>query len=188
MRTPRDVAALLVAGTLDRRQWPELDEEEFADQVRERLAGVDLELVGSGGRWLARPSSAPEPDLAGFEATFSLHAVELAVVAALYLHLRYLPRQAGADSVGEEPSVEVDEVLRGFPGHNRTYIEKIILGHLRNAGFVRRENDRLYAGPYLGALNEIEADARAQEALGSFALRRYLQRRAEELEAEHAAD
>ena len=188
MRTPAEVAAMLVAGTLDRRRWPELDEEEFASQVRERLATVDLELIGSGGRWLARPSTAPDPNLDGFEPTFSLHAVELAVVAALYLHLRYLPRQATEEARAEEPSMEVDELLRGFPGHNRTYIEKIVLGHLRNAGFVRRENDRLYAGPYLGALNEIEADARAQEALGGFALRRYLQRRAQELEAEHAPD
>jgi len=179
---------MLVAGTLERRQWPELDEEEFAHQVRERLAAVDLELVGSGGRWLARPAAAPDPDIAGFEPTFSLHAMEQAVVAALYLHLRYLPRQADAEDGGDEPSIEVEELIRGFPGHNRTYIEKIVLGHLRNAGFVRRESDRLYAGPYLGALNEIEADARAQEALGSFALRRYLQRRAQELEAEHAPD
>lgn len=188
MRTPAEIASLLVAGTLERSQWPELDEEEFAAQVQERLASVALELIGAGGRWLARPAVAPAPDVEGFEPTFGLHSVELAMVAALYLHLRYLPRQAGADQAGEVPSVEVDELLRAFPGHNRHYLEKMILGHLRNAGFVRRENERLYAGPYLAALNEIEADARAQEALGRFQLRRYLQRRAQELESEHAAD
>ncbi len=187
MRTPAQTASLLVAGTLDRSQWPELDEEEFAVEVRERLAHVGLELVGAGGRWLARPVTVAA-DEEGFEPAFRLHSVELAVVAALYLHLRYLPRQAGEDvAASEEPSVEIEELLRAFPGHSRQYLEQIVLGHLRNAGFVRRESGRLYAGPYLAALNDVEAGERAQAALGSFQLRRYLRTRAQELEGEHAA-
>jgi hypothetical protein len=177
---------MLVAGTLDRAQWPELDDEDFAVEVRERLSAVGLELVGAAGKWLARPVHVPTDDIDGFEPAFALNSVELAVVAALYLHLRYLPRQGGGSETNEEPSVAVEELLRAFPGYSGRFISQIVVGHLRNAGFVRRENDRLYAGPYLAALNEIEADERAQVAVGNFQLRSYLKRRAEELEGQHA--
>jgi len=187
MRTPAQAAGMLVAGTLDRKQWPELDEEDFAGEVSERLSMVGLELVGAAGRWLARPKHAPTDDIDGFEPAFGLNTVELAVIAALYMHLRYLPRNAGAVESEEKPSVAVEELLRAFPGYSARFISQIVVGHLRNAGFVRRENDRLYAGPYLAALNEIEADERAQVAMGSFQLRRYLKQRAVELEDEHAS-
>lgn len=188
MRTPDQTAALLVSGTLDRSQWPELDEDDFAAEVRERLGVVGLDLVGLSGKWLARPQIVPD-EVDGFEPVFALNQIELAVAAALYLHLRYLPRQSGADPE-DEPSVAVEELMRGFPGYTGHYITQIVLGHLRNAGFVRRENERLYPGPYLATFNEIEADERAAAALGNFQLRRYLKRRAEELEGEgeHAAD
>lgn len=181
MKTPAQTAALLVAGTLERSRWPELDDEDFSAEVRARLAHVGLELVGAGGRWLARPAAVADDE--GFEPAFRLHSVELAMVAALYLHLRYLPKQAGQDlTATEEPSVELDEVMRAFPGHQRNYLEQIVLGHLRNAGFVRRDRGRLYAGPYLAALNDVQAGERAQAAMSNFQLRRYLRRRAEELE------
>jgi len=178
---------MLVAGTLDRTQWSELDDEDFAGEVRDRLATVGLELVGASGKWLARPEHAPTDDTDGFEPAFALNTVELAVIAALYLHLRYLPRNADGEENGEEPSVAVEELLRAFPGYSARFISQIVVGHLRNAGFVRRENDRLYAGPYLAALNEIEADERSQAALGNFQLRRYLKQRAAELEDDHAS-
>ncbi|MGA8353997.1 MAG: hypothetical protein WB698_07520 [Solirubrobacteraceae bacterium] len=182
MKTPAQTASLLVAGTLERSRWPELDDEDFSAEVRARLTHVGLELVGAGGRWLARPAAVADEE-EGFEPAFRLHSVELAMVAALYLHLRYLPLQAGQGlGATEEPSVEIDEVMRAFPGHQRNYLEQIVLGHLRNAGFVRRDRGRLYAGPYLAALNDVQAGERAQAALSSFQLRRYLRRRAEELE------
>ena len=109
------------------------------------------------------------------------------MVAALYLHLRFLPRQAGAPEDDEEPSVDLDELLRPFAGYQRHYLEKIVLGHLRNAGFVERRGGRLYAGPYLAVINEVEADERALAAMSQFLLRRFLRRRAEELESEGAA-
>lgn len=186
MRTAEKTAAMLVTGTLVRSAWPELDDEGFAAQVRGRLAEVGLELVGAGGRWLARPVASLEAD-EGYEPAFELNTIELAVVAALFLHLRYLPRQASASDNGDEPSVDVDELLRPFSGYQKTFLEKIVLGHLRNAGFVERRGGRLYAGPFLAAINEIEADERAQAAVSQFMLRRFLRRRAEELEGEHAS-
>lgn len=184
MRKPERVATLLVAGTLERGSWPELDDEDFAVEVRERLAAVGLDLVAAGGRWLARAASAEDEE--GFHPTFRLHSVELAMLAALYLHLRYLPRQAGGVEHDGEPSVELDELLRAFLSYQRTYLENQVLGHLRNAGFVRRDAGRLYAGPYLAAIDEVRADQRSQEMLKNFMLRRYLRRRAEELETDAA--
>lgn len=181
MKTPEQVSTMLVAGTLERSSWPELDDEDFAGEVRQRLAAVGLDLVAANGRWLARATTAEEEE-DGFHPTFRLHAVELAMLAALYLHLRYLPRQAGVAEQDNEPSVEVDEILRAFPSYQRTYLENQVLGHLRNAGFVRRDAGRLYSGPYLAAMDEVRADQRAQEMLKNFLLRRYLKRRAEEIE------
>ena len=82
--------------------------------------------------------------------------------------------------------MELDELVKPFTGYQRAYLE-IVLGRLRNAGFVERRGGRVYAGPYLAAINEIEADERAQAAVGDFMLRRWLRRRAEQLEDEHAA-
>jgi hypothetical protein len=182
VKSPERAAQLLVAGTLDRSVWSELEDEEFAAEVGRRLGEVGLELVGANGRWLARPLDAEGED--GFEPIFHLHSVQLAMAAALYLHLRYLPHQAEALETGAEaePSVEVEDVLAAFDGYDKLYLERMVLGHLRNAGFVRREGGRLYAGPYLAAINEIDADARAQKALEQFTIRRYLRRRASEIE------
>lgn len=182
MKSPERAAQLLVAGTLDRSVWRELEDEEFAAEVVRRLGEVGLELVGADGRWLSRPLDTEDED--GFEPTLHLHSVELAMAAALYLHLRYLPRQAETVETGAElePSVEVDDVLAAFDGYDKLYLERMVLGRLRNAGFVRREGGRLYAGPYLAAINEIDADARAQKALEEFTIRRYLRRRANEIE------
>jgi len=190
VRTPERAAALLVAGTLDRAVWPELDDEEFASDVRRRLGAVGLELVAAAGRWVARSAAEEE---SGFHPAFRLHSVEMAMVAALYLHLRYLPNQPGADPVPGEPSVGVEDLVTSFPGYNRAYLENQVLGHLRNAGFVRREEGRLYAGPYLAAVDGVEAEERARTVLRRFVLERYLRRRAEEAatgngEVDHAAD
>lgn len=182
MRTPARAAALLTCGTLDRQTWPELADPEFGAEVRHRLAEVGLELVSASGRWLARPQRVAEES--GFEPAFSLNAVELAVLAALYLHLRFLPqRQESVANDEPEPSVAVDDIVASFPGYQKTYLEGPVLGRLRNAGFVHREEGRLYAGPYLAAIDEVAADERCTHALDGFLLRRYLKRKAEEIDA-----
>jgi hypothetical protein len=187
VKTPERAAALLVCGTLERAAWRELDDEQFAAKVRELLAAVDLELVAANGRWLARPRSSGEED--GFEPTFHLHSVELAMVASLYLHLRYLPSQAAeqesTNGNRDEPSVELDDLLRPFAGtYTKHYLEQIVLGHLKKAGFCEQREHRYFAGPYLAALDPVVANERAKAALDTFLLRRFLRERAAQLEAE----
>lgn len=188
MKTPEHAARLLVCGTLERSAWRELERDDFVEKVRTLLAAVDLELVAAGGKWLARPRTTGDEE--GFEPNFQLHSVELAMVAALYLHLRYLPSQAGENErASDEPSVELDDLIRPFAGsYTKHYLEQIVLGHLKKAGFCEQRDHRYFAGPYLAALDPIAANERAKAALDTFLLRRFLRGRAAELEEQHAAD
>jgi hypothetical protein len=176
-RTPKEAAHLLTQGMLRRSAWPELSVEDFAAEVAERLAAVGLELASGDGHWVARARDGELRD--GFEPIFALDQLELAVLAALYLHLRFLPRQSG-DGNGDdaqakdEPSVVVEDIERGLPGYKVSKIQ-MVLGRLKNAHFVRQQNGRLYAGPYLAALDEVVADERATELLRDYRLHRFLQ-------------
>lgn len=180
-RTPEEAAHLLTQGILERSIWPELALEEFAAEVSERLAAVGLELASGDGHWVARSRDGQARD--GFEPIFALDQLELAVLAALYLHLRFLPRQStnGDGGGGEsderkvQPSVAVEDIERGLPGYKVSKVQ-MVLGRLKNAHFVRQNNGRLYAGPYLAALDEVVADERATELLRDFRLHRFLQR------------
>jgi hypothetical protein len=183
MKTPERVAALLVCGTLERSAWRELEQDDFAAKVRDLLSAVDLDLASAGGRWVARPRTTGDED--GFEPTFHLHSVEMAMVAALYLHLRYLPYQAADTEITEEPSVELDDLIRPFAqpigSYTKHYLEQIVLGHLKKAGFCEQRGGRYYAGAYLAAVDPVAANERAKAALDSFLLKRFLRERAREL-------
>lgn len=171
-RSPEEAARLLTQGVLSRTAWPELALEDFADDVSRRLGEVGLQLASGNGYWVARAPDGARPD--GFEPVFSLDQLELAVLAALYLHLRYLPRQGGESEEGEKPSVAVEDIERGLP--YKVGKVRMVLGRLRNARFVYQQDGRLYAGPYLAALDEVVADERAGELMRDFRLRRFLQR------------
>jgi hypothetical protein len=172
VKTPERAAQLLTQGLLERKAWPELADEHFAAEVEQRLAAVGLQLASGGGYWVARSMDGQAPE--GFEPLLALDEAELALLAALYLHLRYLPRQSGNQEEQEEPSVAVEDIERGFP--YKVGYARILLGRLTNARFVERRDHRLYAGPYLSALDEVAADERASELLSDFRLRRQLRR------------
>lgn len=171
-KSPEAVARLLTQGVLSRTAWPELAVEDFAAEVSRRLAEVGLELASGDGYWVARAPEGSRPE--GFEPVFALDQLELAVLAALYLHLRYLPRQGGEQDPDEKPSVTVEDIERGLP--YKVSKVRMVLGRLRNARFVYQQDGRLYAGPYLAALDEVVADERAAELMRDFRLRRFLQR------------
>jgi hypothetical protein len=183
VRPAEKAAALLVRGPLERDAWPEFADEAFVAEVRHRLGEVGAELASSGRCFVARARELP--DEAGFEPLFRLNTVELAMVAALYLYLRYEPRQRATNGieVDDNPSVDVEDIVRAFPSRSRDYLQKV-LTRLKRMGFVRRDHDRLFAGPYLAALDDIAADARADQLLERFLRRRYLRR----LEAEEAGN
>lgn len=185
MRSAETAARLLAQGVLRRALWPEFDDDDFVADVRERLGAVGLELVSGDGYWLARARDGVAEE--GFEPIFALNEPELAVLAALYLHLRYLPRHGGGGARTETPSVALEDIERGFP-YKVQYV-RTVLGRLRNMHFVHQHDERLYPGPYLAALDEIVADERSKEALRDFKLQRFLRRRIEEVkEKVDAAD
>lgn len=177
MRTPAQVAALLSAGTLEREVWPELEDEQFADEVRERLAAVGMTLVATAESFLARLS---EPNgAAGFTPHARLASVHKAMIAVLYLYLRYLPAQTNGGeptSTGEAPSVTPDDVFAPFD-YTRHYLEKIVLGELKKQDYVRQVGGRLYAGDNLMAIDPVQMDLRAEEMLRRFLLKRFIERR-----------
>jgi hypothetical protein len=179
VRRPELAASLLTQGTLVEGSWPELGEEAFAEDVRRRLAEVGLTLVKANGHWLARAADRGEHE--GFEPMFEPNDGHMAVLACLWLHLRYLPRLRGElDDKHDEPSISVEEIEHAFSGYPPRYVG-IVLGYLKNTRFIRQWNERIFAGPYLAAIDEEAADVLAREALRDFKLRRYLRRRAEEL-------
>lgn len=188
MRSAELAASLLTQGTLVERAWPEFGEDGFAEDVRRRLAEVGLTLVNAGGHWLARAADRGEQE--GFEAMFEPNDSHMAVLACLWLHLRYLPRLRGElDGEHEEPSISVEEIEHAFSGYQPNYVG-IVLGYLKNMRFIRQWDERIFAGPYLAAIDEEAADTLAREALRDFKLRRYLRRRAEQLlgEGTHVED
>lgn len=179
MRSPELAASLLTQGTLVERAWPEFGEETFAEDVRGRLTEVGLTLVNAGGHWLARAAERGEQE--GFEPMFEPNDGHMAVLACLWLHLRYLPRLRGdLDGDHQEPSISVEEIEHAFPAYPPRYVA-IVLGYLKNMRFIRQWDERIFAGPYLAAIDEEAADGLARVALRDFKLRRYLRRRAEEV-------
>lgn len=189
MRTAAQVAALLAAGTLEREAWPELEDEQFAGEVRSRLAAVGMTLVATPESFLARLQ---EPDGApGFTPHARLGSVHKAMIAVLYLYLRYLPAQANGEaptSNGHAPSVTPDDVFAPFD-YKRRYLEKTVLAELKKQGYVRQTDGRLYAGDSLMAIDSVQLDLHAEEMLRRFLLKRFIERRdAKTIEAGDAAD
>jgi hypothetical protein len=180
LRTAEHAALRLTQGLLEASAWPEFEDEDFLAEVRKRLEGVGLELASADGYWLAR-SRDTGPD-EGFKPLFRLDQAELAVLAALYLHIRFLPRQGEQLARRKDhASVLLEDIERGFPAYTVDTIRRV-LGRLRNLHFVRQYQGRLYAGPYLTALDELVADERAREALRDFKLRSQLSRKLAELQ------
>lgn len=159
-------------GLLEVASWPEFEDETFLGDVRRRLAGVGYQLCSAGGYWLARTREAEAVD--GFKQLLQLNEAEYAILAALYLHLRFLPRQGEhVTEANGQPSVALEDIERGFPAYTVETTRRI-LGRLRNLHFVRQHHERLYPGPYLAAIDELVADERAKETLNSFKLRSHL--------------
>lgn len=180
MRSSELAARLLMQGLLDDASWPEFAEDTFREDVSRRLAAVGYELGLAEGYWLARTRETEAVD--GFKQLLQLNEAEYAVLAALYLHLRFLPRQSQPLAVpDEEPSVAVEDIECGFPSYTLETTRRF-LGHLRNLHFIRQYGKRYYSGPYLAVIDELVADERAKEALRDFKLRTHLSRNLAALE------
>ncbi|MBI4538729.1 MAG: hypothetical protein HY704_04360 [Gemmatimonadetes bacterium] len=190
-----EICRLLVTGSVDAADLPELADEEMREDIRQRLAGAGCTLAYSEatGRWVARLDG-PLPAVESHDPVLRLHAAEQAMLAACWLHLRLLPleraRVAAADdgqliaTDNDEPSVDVEDLLAQFHGKLKKGYLDMVLGRLKNAGFVRQRAGRLYAGPLLDTIDEVVAGERARVLLARHQRLSYLKRRAEQIERE----
>ncbi len=190
-----EICRLLITGSVEASDLPELADEDMRESVRQRLAGAGCALAYSEatGRWVARLDG-PLPEAASHDPVLRLHAAEQAMLAACWLHLRMLPLERTRIATSEDgqllanndetPSITVEDLLAQFHGKlNKGYLE-IVLGRLKNAGFVRQHGGRLYAGPLLDTLDEVVAGERARVLIGRHQRLAYLKRRADQIESD----
>jgi hypothetical protein len=172
---------VLLVGSVAAADVPELGEPGTRDEVRRRLGGAGCELVYAPGseRWLAR-LEAPVPALEGHDPVLALGTPELAVLAACWLHLRFLPGEAGAaadpdwldpDDLAELLGARLDGA--GLPG---------VLERLGRAGYLVLREGRVEAGPLLDTLDEPGAGDQARALLARHQRLAHLRRRAAELD------
>ncbi len=177
--TAEQVAASLVTGTLAVAAVPELGDGEFAEEVDARLAGVGLERVRARDVWIARRRPQLVHDDRGWTAFHGLHQPHLAVLAIVYLHTVYLPRQAGV-AADELAAVPLAELSASLPSYQRQTVRSWVT-ELRRMGFLTGEGDDVAAGPLLAVMDAAVADERADAAVRAFLVRRQLKARATEL-------
>jgi hypothetical protein len=160
---------------------PELGEPETREEVRRRLGEAGCELVYSPAseRWLAR-LAAPLPALEGHRPVLPLGTAELAVLAACWLHLRFLPAEAGTATPGQDwlDPDDLAELLGarldgGLPG---------ALERLARAGYLTLREGRVEAGPLLDTLDEPGAADQARALLARHRRLAHLRQRAAELD------
>jgi hypothetical protein len=180
---------VLLVGSVAAADVPELGEPETRDEVRRRLGETGCELVYSPAseRWLAR-LEAPVPVLEGHDPVLALGTAELAVLAACWLHLRFLPgeRAGAADSSAEADQdwVDPDDLTELLGARlNGTGLPSV-LERLARAGYLTLREGRVEAGPLLDTLDEPAAGDQARALLARHQRLAHLRRRAAELDRE----
>ena len=187
---------MLLVGSVAAADVPELGEPETRDEVRRRLGEAGCELVYSPAseRWLAR-LEAPVPALEGHDPVLALGTAELAVLAACWLHLRFLPgERAGAEGSSAEADqdwVDPDDLTELLGARLNGSGLPSVLERLGRAGYLTLREGRVEAGPLLDTLDEPAAGDQARALLARHQRLAHLRRRAAELdggEQDDAAD
>jgi hypothetical protein len=174
---------VLLVGSVAAVDVPELGEPETRDEVRRRLGEAGCELVYAPGseRWLAR-LEAPLPALEGHDPVLALGTADLAVLAACWLHLRFLPAEEASSGDQAPGWVDPDDLTEllgarldgtGLPG---------VLQRLARAGYLTMREGRVEAGPLLDTLDEPGAGDQARALLARHQRLAHLRRRAAELD------
>ena len=189
--TPVELCRTLLVGPVAAVEVPELADDAVLEDVRRRLADVGCELAyaPSADRWIARLSGSL-PRLDEHEPVLRLGEAELALLAACWLHLRFLPLErsrlvvdSGIIDLGQasEPWLDPEDLVEQLAG--RLDRERVyqLLEQLRRTGFLALREGRLYAGPLLDAMQDAAAAEQARVLLTRHQRRGYLRRRAAEL-------
>ena len=174
---------MLLVGSVAAADVPELGEPETRDEVRRRLgeAGCELVYSPSSERWLARLDG-PVPELEGHDPVLSLGTAELAVLATCWLHLRFLPGEAGPGD--DQDWLDPDDLAELLGARlNGTGLPSV-LERLARAGYLTLREGRVEAGPLLDTLDEPGAADQARALVGRHQRLAHLRRRAAELDGE----
>jgi len=131
------------------------------------------------------------PEVGTHRTSMHLDRSHRALIAACWMHLRWLPAERARAEAGngarpltqEEPSLTVDDLALQFKGQlQKSHIEQKLLPVLKRLGYLQQREGRLYTGPMLDSLDELKATERAREYMVKFKRIAHLQRRAEEID------
>jgi hypothetical protein len=180
---------VLLVGSVAAADVPELGEPETREEVRRRLAEAGCELVYApqAERWLARLDG-PVPALEGHDPVLALGTDELAVLAACWLHLRFLPSEArSGDAPPEGPDqgwLDPDDLAELLGARLDGAGLREVLERLRRTGYLTLREGRVEAGPLLDTLDEPGAAEQARAMVARHQRLAHLRRRAAELDTE----
>jgi hypothetical protein len=185
---------VLLVGSVAAADVPELGEPETREEVRRRLAEAGCELVYSpqAERWLARLDG-PVPELEGHDPVLALGTAELAVLATCWLHLRFLPAEAGRAGaplgdpghLGPDQSwLDPDDLAELLGARLDGTGLPEVLERLRRVGYLNLREGRVEAGPLLDTLDEPGAAEQARALVARHQRLAHLRRRAAELDGE----
>ena len=188
-----ELCRVLLSGSVPAAEVPELTDEDVRNEVRQRLteAGCELAYAPRSDRWVATLGG-PLPRLEDHAAVIDLRPAELAVLAACWLHLRFLEaewaRQSGGvdPAAGGEPWLDPDDlgIMLGGRLGGRDLGDVLVL--LCQAGYLTPREGQLFAGPLLETFDDREAADEVRELLARNQRLAHLRERATELRAEAA--
>jgi hypothetical protein len=187
-----ELCRVLLTGSIPAAEVPELNDEETRSEVRRRLAdaGCELSYAPASDRWLATLVG-PVPRLEEHATVIDLGPAELTVIAACWLHLRFLPaeqaRQAGgAVSHDSLPWLDPDDLSIMLGGRLGDRDLNGVVERLCQAGYLTLREGQLFAGPLLETFDDEVASDQARELLARNQRLTHLRRRAAEIRAEAA--
>jgi hypothetical protein len=183
-----ELCRVLLVGSVAAADVPELGEPETRDEVRRRLGEAGCELVYSPAseRWLARLDG-PVPELEGHDPVLALGTAELAVLASCWLHLRFLPAEAGRsggrrDGPPDQGWLDPDDLAELLGARlNGTGLAGV-LERLAGTGYLTLREGRVEAGPLLDTLDDPAAADQARSLVARHQRLAHLRRRAAELD------
>jgi hypothetical protein len=180
---------VLLVGSVTAADVPELGEPEIRAEVRQRLGQAGCELVYSPAaeRWLTR-LEAPLPALEGHDPVLALDTAELAVLAACWLHLRFLPAERADQAQPERDWLDPDDLAELLGARLDGTGLAGVLERLGRAGYLTVREGRVEAGPVLDTLDEPGAAEQARALLVRHQRLAHLRRRAAELDGGDQGD
>lgn len=177
--TPEEICRTLLAGVTPAAAVSDLGDDDVYGEVSARLqaAGCELAYSPAFDCWTAR-FAGPVPDIDAIDSADPLNSADLAVLAACWLHLRFIPAENtrlmpadGAEDAlfalppaEERDSIEFDDLAQQFPTLPPRNVG-ISVGKLRRLRYLDQREGRVFAGPLLDSLDDVQAAEQARRLL-----------------------